>query len=206
MIAFAKLTDGTGADCVKELAADIGESGSWQPAPLADETADDYFARLIDSGELEAAARFVAARLGPRRAVWWGSLCVWEHLQTSEQEPADAATVAVDAAVTWCLDQAEDHRHAANDAAAKVGLKTPAGALAAAAFWSAGSVSLPGRPEVAPPPGVAPKLVANAVLMAAADPAARVRRQRLLQSLRMAAEVLAGQTPWITDTGEAPGP
>ncbi|WP_390620773.1 DUF6931 family protein [Posidoniimonas corsicana] len=186
------------ADAIGELADDIcvtsTAAGPW-PARLVNESADAYFARLVESGELDAAVRFAAVRMGPRRATWWGSMCVWNTLRDQPDASPNAAA-AVDAAVQWVLTRTEDSRRAAREAADAVGMQTPSGAVAASAFWSEGSVSLVGCPDVPAPPGVAAKLVVNAVTMTAAAPASAERTAALLQSLRIAAEVLATPSPW----------
>lgn len=171
-------------------------AGPWPTLTDAHESADAYFARLVDEGRLEEATRFVAAWLGPRRAVWWATLCVWNGFRSSPPEDNDASVAAIDAAVAWIVDPTESNRRAAQAAAERVGFSTPAGAAATAAFWSEGSISLPGQPEVPPPSGVAVKAAANAVLMAAAAPSAAERDATLRQSLRIAAEILAGANLW----------
>lgn len=177
--------------CLTALAA-----GPWPTLSVANEGADAYFARLIDEASLEEATRFVAAWLGPRRAVWWATICVWNGLRSTPPEDGDKSISAIDAAVAWVVDPTESKRRAAQAAAVRVGFATPAGAAATAAFWSEGSISLPGQPEVPPPSGVAVKSAANAVLMAAAAPSAALRDATLRQSLRIAAELLAGASLW----------
>jgi len=177
-------------------------AGPWWGAPAEDEAADVYFARLVDSDRLDEASRFAAAWLGPRGAVWWGALCVWNELRDVEPEEAADRLAAIDAAVAWVLEPSDERRRAANSLGHAVGLDTAAGVLATAVFWSGGSVSLPEQPAVDPPPGMNAKLVAGAVLRAAAAPSDAARRATLRQSLRMAAELLAGGTPWPADAAE----
>jgi hypothetical protein len=50
-------------------------------------------------------------------------------------------------------------------------VSVPAGALALAAFWSAGSMSRPDLPAVPPPPGLTAQTVAAAVQAAAGEKA-----------------------------------
>ncbi|TWT97785.1 hypothetical protein Pla108_19370 [Botrimarina colliarenosi] len=170
-------------------------AGPWPTPPDASESAQAYFARLVDDDRQEEAIRFVAAWLGPRRAVWWGSLCVWRSLRSND-DAVVAHNAAIDAAVAWVIAPNEENRRAAGVAAEAAGYATAAGASATAAFWSEGSISLPGQPEVPPPAGVSAKAAANAVLMAAANPSAPVRHRTLRQSLRMAAEILGGANLW----------
>ncbi|MEQ8849445.1 hypothetical protein [Botrimarina sp.] len=160
------------------------------PATLAPPPCDERFTSLVDAGRLAEAAEHAAHALGPRLAVWWGALSV-ANAAAPDDEPAAAA---LDAAVAWVLHGSEATRRAAEAAGAAAGVKSPAGAIAIAAFWSGGSISLPGQPEVAPPPGVTPRLVASAVSMASLSaPTRPAADARLRQFLRFAAELLAGE-------------
>lgn len=159
-------------------------NASTLPPPVADER----FAALVDARRYPAAAEHAAAALGARLAVWWGAMVVWRGI-----DPEDlVAAAAVDAAVAWVVDPSEANRRTAERAGGAAGVSTPAGALALAAFWAEGSVSLPGQPEVLPPPGVAERLAVGAVQMAAAGPPP-IAAANLRQALRLAAELLAGE-------------
>lgn len=182
-------------DCASVSAAALAErpgAGPWRVPPEASEGADEYLSRLVDAGEHEQAVRFSSIRLDPRAAVWWGALAVWAVQREADPapDPSNAADAAIDAAVAWVLDASEDNRRMANAAGGRAGLDTAAGALATAAFWAEGSVSLPDQPHVAPPAGVSQKMVANAVLMA------HTPNRSLVAALRLAAEVLAGANLW----------
>lgn len=161
---------------------------------LRDEAAtiDERFAQLVEDGKLDEAVTYAAERLGKRLAVWWGALCVWYRLRGDDPIESTPHFAAVDATVAWVLDPSEENRLAAKAAGDLAKASSAAGALASAPFWSEGSVAPPGQPKVAPPPGMAAKFVANAVLMAAATPVGKERQARLRQSLRMAAELMAG--------------
>jgi hypothetical protein len=105
-------------------------AGPWPTFPDANEAADAYFARLVDEGRLEEATRFVAAWLGPRRAVWWATLCVWNGLRSAPPEDGGASLAAIDAAVAWIVDPTESNRRTAQAAAEVVGFATRGAAAA----------------------------------------------------------------------------
>jgi len=188
--------DDDGSEPAAELLGRAPSAGPWQTPPQRGESSSAYFARLIEQDRLEDAVRFAAVSLGPRRGVWWGSLCVWDRIRTLGLDANGAEAAAVDAAVEWVIEQTDRSRLEARERSDRVGSGTPWGALAMAPFWSGGSISLPDCPVVPPPAGLAEKIVANAVLKAAADPAAPIRRQRMMQSLRLAAEVQTGMTSY----------
>lgn len=182
---------------IKSAATDLAiaftampNAGPWRRPPHQGENADAYLSRLVEAGHHDDAVRFTAARLEPRLAVWWGALSVWSVLRSGDPATTASDAAAIDAAVTWVLEPNEENRRSANAASVLAGMKTAAGALATAAFWSEGSVSLPGQPDVPPPAGVCQKLVANAVLMA------HGANRPLIAALRLGAEVLAGANRW----------
>jgi hypothetical protein len=111
------------------------------------------------------AIRFLAAALPKREAVWWGVLCVKDALP-KPVEPAAAKAVA--SAEVWARDPSEANRRAAEAAANAAGYGTAAGSLAAAAFWSGGSLNPPHLPPVPPKAELTGVAVAGAVLLASA--------------------------------------
>lgn len=112
---------------------------------------------------------FVAHWLSARKAIWWGCECLWEVYRPAPPAPVDAGLGAI---VRWVLKPVEENRRAVGALVEDLGLETPIGSLAYAAFASHGSLIPPGLPEVAAPPGLAAQIVASALLLAAAvDPA-----------------------------------
>lgn len=108
----------------------------------------------------------------PRQyALAWGCEC-WQQLQVgSEADPSDRSAIA--AAQRWLKDPSEENRRAAFELADRLGPRSAAAWLAAAAGWSGGSMLPPGQPEVPPPPSLSGDAVAAAVILAAAaEPAA----------------------------------
>ncbi|TWT90084.1 hypothetical protein Mal64_04670 [Pseudobythopirellula maris] len=192
------------AEMATDLLSRAPSAGSWDRPPYPDETADAFFARLIDEGRLGDAVLLAAVSLGPRRAVWWGSLCVWDHIKRLKLKVEGLESAAVDAAVEWVLCPDDEKRLEAKAIADKAGGEKPWGALAMAPFWAGGSIAPADCPAVSPPAGLAEKIVANAVLKAAADPDPPTRQGRLMQSLRLAAEVQTGMTSFAAAAGGEP--
>src|SRR5258708_6305759 len=109
----------------------------------------EFLARLRRNGRVMDAIRFLAFALPRKDAVRWGCACIGRVIK----EDADrAAHRALEAASRWVEDSNETNRRAAGEAAELAGFNTPAGCLAAAAFWSGASLAPVGLPEVAPGP------------------------------------------------------
>jgi hypothetical protein len=153
------------------------------------QTPRQFFDALLAAALAEDAIRFLAAALPKREAVWWGCLCVRDALPKPLPEPAAKALAAAE---KWARDPSEANRRAAEAAAEVAGYGTPAGCLAAAAFWSGGSLAPPNLPPVPPRDDLTGQAVAGAVLLAAVtDPAqADPTRQRFLA---LGQDVVAGK-------------
>ncbi len=124
-----------------------------------------YEALAADPGLAEDAVRFLAAALPKREAVWWGLACLRETLPAPFPEPVLRALMAVE---KWVKEPAEGTRRAAGAAADEAGYGTPAGCLAAAAFWSGGSLTPANLPPVPPRDDLTALAVAGALLLGAA--------------------------------------
>ena len=147
-----------------------------------------------DRGRLDAATiGFLAHALPKRAAVWWGALCTWKVARPAPNKVEDEA---LRAAVGWAIDGGEASRQAALAPGQAAGLATPAGCLALAASWSAGSLSPHGLPPVATPEDVTGRLVRGAVLLAAVQGDALAFRERYREFVHLGAEVAAGSLRW----------
>jgi hypothetical protein len=134
------------------------------------------FLDSLRRNELHTDAISVLTHLLPRQyALAWGCEC-WQQLhQGVEVDPADHSAIA--AAQRWLKDPTEENRRAALELSDRLGLRTAAAWLAAAAGWTGGSVLPPGQPEVPPPASLTGDAVGAAVILAAAsDPKAFVAR------------------------------
>ena len=118
---------------------------------------------LVEKKQYLAGIDFMAHALPPREAIWWGCLCL-QQTCGDKLEPWERA--AARAAVQWVLQRNEAHRAAAKRPADVLGLSSPAGALAAAANQTGGSLAPPGAPPVAPSPFAPARAVAIAVKVA----------------------------------------
>jgi hypothetical protein len=94
----------------------------------------------------------------------------------------------------WVLDPTEEHRRAAERAGADAA-DLPAGYLAQAVFFSGGSLIAPNLPVVEPPPFLANRVIAGAILMAAGQsPIDRDEQLRLF--VHWGADVADGKLHW----------
>ena len=148
------------ADVAKPLALSQGATGLL----AAQMTPRQFFEALAAVPALaDDAIRFLAAALPKREAVWWGVLCLKDGLL----KPLDpVAAKAIATAETWVKDASEANRRAAGVAADAAGPGTAAGCLAAAAFWSGGSLNAPHLAPVPPREDLTGTAVAGAILLA----------------------------------------
>lgn len=181
----------------RRTAAELARDVKLKPAARAlldDELSPrGYFERLVAHQELAAAIRFLPYALPKRAAVWWGALCLWH---ASRPEPGAAEASALEAVLPWLQAPTEANRRHAEAVARALGAGSAAGALAFAAFWSGGSMSRPGAPEVMPPPTLAARLVGTSVLFSAVLREPLRFRARYLDFLALGRDVAAGMNRW----------
>ncbi len=185
----------------ERLASEVAEH-----CPLSDEgralltsdlTPGKYVALLIAQEQFADAIRFTSFTLPKRDAIWWGTLCLWEaHRAAGAKTLPGAIDATFQTLIAWIQDPSETNRRTVETAGRDAGITTPHGQLAMAAFFSDGSMSLAGQPEVAPEPWLTAKNVASVVLAASkmGKPSAVEESQRLF--LVLAAELTKGQLPW----------
>jgi hypothetical protein len=123
----------------------------------------EFVEALVEKKQYLAGMDFIAHALPPREAIWWGCLCL-QQTCGDKLEPWERA--AARAAVQWVLQPNEANRAAAKRPADVLGLVSPAGALAAAANQTGGSVAPPNVPPVPPSPFAPARAVAIAVKVA----------------------------------------
>lgn len=148
---------------------------------------------LVEADHLADAIRFLAMVLPKRSSVWWGALCTWSAYRESAPDDDRAA---LEATLRWLHSPAEIHRRSAEAAGRKASVRTPAGALAMAAFMSGGSISRPQLPPVAPPAHATGRLVAGAVLLAAVRCRPLEYRNHYRQYLAVGLDVADGHLEW----------
>lgn len=136
---------------------------------LGDETTPAaYVDLLMDQRQYVAAIRFLCHALPKREAIGWACLCLramgGDH---GGDAPVAALATALAAAEQWVRESNEEHRRACQTAFEQAGIGTPAGCVAAAVFFSGGSVAPAHVPEVLPGPTLTAQCVTGALLLAA---------------------------------------
>jgi hypothetical protein len=154
-----------------------------------------FFESLLEQGALADARRVLAHALPKRRALWWASLVVRHAHQHSMPESLASVLRVV---TQYIVDPSEDHRRAAGEFMKRNAPNTIAGCLATAAFFSAGSVSPPGLPPVAPRPFVTGRLVGVCIYLASVKVDPACYKQYLREYLRWGRAIAAGEMLWET--------
>ena len=171
-------------------------------APLSDEArallcGDPPPGRFLDElkahGLFTDALRFLAHALPKREAVWWACLCARQTLGGSESETAAAA---LRAAERWAAQPDEANRRAADAAAQRAGVGTPAGCAAMAAFWNGGSLAPTGLPDVAPADHLTARGVAGSVLLATVVTQPDRAAEKARRFLALGLEIASGANRW----------
>lgn len=175
------------------LAESLSLSGEARALSSEAMTLSEYFELLRGRALLGDALRLLPHLLPKRRAVWWGCLCAWHALDP--QSPM-ATLKALEAALHWVIDPSEENRRAAQVAGELAPMTTAAGCLAMAAFWSGGSMARPGLPTVPPPTDLSARVVAGAVLLAAAQRDALRLQVRYAEFLEIGLQIARGENLW----------
>lgn len=135
-------------------------------APSLDTPA--FLERLLNAELFVDAVRLLAFALPVRQGVWWACLAVRTAMGERITPLAKDAVLAAEA---WVYKPVEANRAATLPAAEAAGVDSFAGYAALAAFWSGGSMTPAGLPELKPNPMLSPNAVAAAVLLAGLDAA-----------------------------------
>lgn len=159
----------------------------------ARQSAGEFQALLRQHRLHDDAVRFQAHLLPKREAVWWGCLCAW---QVYRPEPPETELKALQATVRWVNEPDEDKRQTLEAEKDRAGMGTPAGALAAAAFLSGGSLAPAGLPQLAAAPALTAKLVSVAVLLAATKVPSIQREETLSHFLELTHAIGEGRLSW----------
>jgi hypothetical protein len=160
-----------------------------------------YLRLLVEHAQYVDALRLLAHGMLPRPAVWWGCLCARHAGGEDLPEPERAALFA---AVAWVLLPNSANREAARTAAQAATLRTPAGCVAQAAYWS-GTTAAPDRPVTPVNAELAAKLVATGVLLGAARSKAAERNWTYRQYIALGIDVDCGLNSWIEKGPGKPG-
>src|SRR5262249_3684574 len=142
----------------------------------------EFVEALVADKQYTTGIDFIAHLLPARQAIWWGCLCL-QHACGDLLSPTEKA--ACRAAVQWVLRPTEEVRVAAKAPADRAGPANPAGALAAAANQTGGSITPANAPRMSPGPFAPAKAVATAVKLASTkgDPIKMADRHELFVRL-----------------------
>jgi hypothetical protein len=147
-----------------ELTRAAGASEEARARVLPDHRPDAYISELIDEGHVKDAVRVLSALLPAREAIWWAWMCA--RTTAGDGAPPEVVT-ALSTIEKWLRDPTDENRRAAMEAGENADLATPAGCVALATFFSGGSIAPPELDPIAPPPFVAGKTLATAILISA---------------------------------------
>lgn len=156
-------------------------------------TSREFFETLLAHDCLADARRILSHAMPKRRALWWGVMAAHDALRATQSPEF----VAVERLVTQFVHTpTEDLRRGCGELAKRTAVNSIAGCLVNAAFFSAGSVSPPGLPPVAPRPFVTGRLVGVVVYLSAVTRSAALYKQYLREYLRWGVAISAGQMLW----------
>ncbi len=144
---------------------------------------------LVGARKLPEAMRLIAHAMPKREVVWWGCMCARAVPDPAQPAPDAEALTAAEA---WVRKPDEANRRAAMAAAQKTAFRTPEAWAAVAAFWSGGSMSPEGQPDVPPAEHLTAVAVAGGVIIAALRGNPARAPDRFLRFLESAREIAAG--------------
>ncbi len=154
------------------------------------QTAADGIERLEAQGFRNEAVRLAAHALPKREAVWWACMCA---ASVPDPDLPVVDTAARAAAEAWVRKPADEPlRRAAWDAAQATAFRSPEAWAAVGAFWSGGSMSPEGQPEVPPAEHLTGVAVGGAVVMAAVRGHPERADARFSRFLAAARDIAAG--------------
>ena len=159
----------------KPAAAGAALSEGAVAALKPDATAVDFMGALTNLEMFSDAIKFLAQALEPKKSVAWSLKSIKEVAPPEAPEEKSALT----AVEKWVAEPNDKHRRSAKSASEEAGVDTPAGCLAAAVFFVEGSIAPPDVQPLPPPPHIAGRLAACAIIMAVlAQPKEAAERYR----------------------------
>lgn len=175
-----------------ETCAELGLEEESIALLAPDQTPEAYVATLTEHAQFADAIRVLSAHLPKRNSIFWAHRCVQELLadKLSEKE-----TAALQAAMTWMEGPSEENRRAAMKAAEQAEFLTPPSWVAAAAFWSEGSIAPPDLPDVQPDEQLTGQAVTAALMLLATQGDAAKANDKYREIIETGQAVLAGQLP-----------
>lgn len=140
---------------------------------------------LIDTGQLDSAIQFLALGLPKREAIWWSYIGIEpiEHNKKCLHTQQGLKNIN-----DWVHAPSEARRQSAKSLSDSLELYTPTSWANMAIFWSGGSITPKGKPEVKATPHMCGQAVSNALILAAdqSDNPAQTKKQMIQQGLHIA--------------------
>jgi hypothetical protein len=167
---------------VKEMSDSAGVSPAASALVQDGSTPASYLDSLEKQELYQDAIRFLAQKLPTDVGVKWASSCIKELSSPESKKEKDEPLEAAD---QWVKAQGDPTRYAAKDAADKAKNPGPSKLVAMAVFMSGGSMAPPGTPQAPPPPNVAQKMVAGAILIVVVSHEPQKATDRYKQALKM---------------------
>ena len=133
--------------------------------------------QMVRGGEIRASIGALAQVLPRAEAIAW-ALASIRGIEPVLQKTG--AAKAVESIEKWLAEPGEERRRAVRIAADQAGIRTPAGCLGMAVFYSGGSIGPPDSPAAPePPPALCGKMICGAIALAVAlDPRQAPQRLR----------------------------
>lgn len=148
----------------RQVTAELGwPERSWPPGSVG---VVDHYRILREGGEVETAVTFLAAALPRQECVAWAAHLLERAAEALPHLPARSRE-ALDRARAWVANSGEAARRAARAAGEAADADSPERMLAAAIFYSGGSIAPAGMEPVNPPAGVSGRMAAAGIILAA---------------------------------------
>ena len=181
---------------VADTAAEIVELFQLQKLitviPDGQESPVNFAKRLLSAEDENASLNFLAYALPKRLSVWWALQC----LQSEEGLTSKPDTAILPLIADWVRQPTDALRRQAMAAAEAVEMQTPASWAGVAVFWSHGSLSPAGQPEIPPQPQLCGKAVAAATMLGAVVKTPEEAPERRRRFVHLADEIAAGEHSW----------
>lgn len=135
----------------------------FQPVLDDEKPPADFLQSLVDNEHYMDAVTFLAHALKPREAVWWACVCARHHFDDADEKFQEA----LKAAEAWVYDPTEENRRNCEKLAEAGDYSGAACWASAGAFWSGGSITPQGDPEMEVLPYIYAHAVAGSIISSA---------------------------------------
>ncbi len=126
----------------------------------------DHYRGLRGGGDFEMAATFLAAALPRHECLAWATHVLTRAGDALPDLPG-RSRIALERARAWVADPGDEARRAARGAGDAADADSPERMLAAAIFYSGGSIAPAGMDPVGPPAGLSGRMAAAGIILAA---------------------------------------